>query len=274
MLNLKNLFNYCFGMFFYARNGLLSILSDRAMFFTDIVIGTLSPFIIQLLLWNALFSDMGNTINGFSFHDMMYYYAFALVLGRLNNGYNVIKFFSHHVREGQLEVYLTKPFSYMTQILFTFLGESVLYCIPLLALFVAKLVLSYENILGLVISFLFFFLVVILSQLLCFLLSFGIALLSFWVIEYNILLSFSILSSTLLGGVLLPPSFWPVWLIPLMQFNPYRFMISAPAEFFATQNLALFQQFFFGSFAYILCLLCLIHIAWNKGMKMYYGAGG
>ncbi|WP_375694201.1 ABC-2 family transporter protein [Bartonella sp. AD24XZML] len=121
------------------------------------IIGTLSPFVIQLLLWNALFSDTGNTINGFSFYDMMYYYAFALVLGRLNNGYNVIKFFSHHVKEGQLEVYLTKPFSYMTQMLFTFLGESVLYSIPLLALFVVKLVLSYENILGLVIAFLFFF---------------------------------------------------------------------------------------------------------------------
>ncbi|WP_375617738.1 MULTISPECIES: hypothetical protein [unclassified Bartonella] len=109
---------------------------------------------------------------------------------------------------------------------------------------------------------------------LCFLISFGIALLSFWVIEYNILLSFSILSSALLGGVLLPPSFWPVWLIPLMQFNPYRFMISAPAEFFATQNLALFQQFIFGSFTYILCFLFLIYIAWNKGMKAYNGAGG
>ncbi len=75
---------------------------------------------------------------------MMHYYAFALVLGRLNNVYNVIKFFSHHVKEGQLEVYLTKLFSYMTQMLFTFLGESVLYGIPLLALFVVKLVLSYE----------------------------------------------------------------------------------------------------------------------------------
>ncbi|WP_375650466.1 MULTISPECIES: ABC-2 family transporter protein [unclassified Bartonella] len=274
MLNLKNLSNHYFGMFLFAKNGLLTVLSDRAMFFTDIIIGTLSPFVIQLLLWNALFSDTGNTINGFSFYDMMYYYAFALVLGRLNNGYNVIKFFSHHVKEGQLEVYLTKPFSYMTQMLFTFLGESVLYSIPLLALFIVKLVLSYENILGLVIAFLFFFLVVILSQLLCFLISFGIALLSFWVIEYNILLSFSILSSALLGGVLLPPSFWPVWLIPLMQFNPYRFMISAPAEFFATQNLALFQQFIFGSFTYILCFLFLIYIAWNKGMKAYNGAGG
>ncbi|WP_348641138.1 ABC-2 family transporter protein [Bartonella tribocorum] len=173
-------------MFFYARNGLLTVLSDRAMFFTDIVMGTLFPFVIQLLLWNALFSDTGNTINGFSFHDMMYYYAFALVLGRLNNGYNVIKFFSHYVKEGQLEVYLTKPFKYMIQMLFTFLGESVLYSIPLLALFVVKLVLSYENILSLVIAFLFFFLIIIISQLLCFLLSFGISLLSFWVIDYKI----------------------------------------------------------------------------------------
>nr|WP_254474875.1 hypothetical protein [Bartonella sp. B1098] len=29
--------------------------------------------------------------------------------------------FSQHVKEGKLEVYLTKPFSYMMQMLFTFL---------------------------------------------------------------------------------------------------------------------------------------------------------
>ncbi len=244
------------------------------MFFTDVVMGTLSPFVIQLMLWNALFSHRDESINGFGFHDMMYYYAFALIFSRLNNGYDLIQSFSKHVKEGKLEVYLIKPFSYMTQILFTFLGENVLYSLPLLAIFVVKLILSYENILGLIIAFLLFFLIVVLSQLLCFFLSFAIALLSFWVIEYNVLLSFSILSSALLGGTLLPPSFWPTWLTPLMQFNPYRFTISAPAEFLSTKNLAVFQQFIVGSVFYILCLLFFIHIAWNKGMKAYHGAGG
>lgn len=274
MLNLKNLSNHCFALFLFAKNGLLTILSDRAMFFTDFVMGTLSPFMIQLLLWNALFSDTSDNINGFGFQDMMYYYAFALVFSRLNNGYGIIQSFSKHVKEGQLEVYLTKPFSYMTQMLLPFLGESVLYAIPLIALFTIKLLLSYENILGLIIAFLLFFLIFVLSQLLCFFLSFAIALLSFWVIEYNILLSFSILSSALLGGTLLPPSFWPTWLIPLMQFNPYRFIISAPAEFLSTKNLAVFQQLMLGSVFYILCLLFFIHLVWKKGMKAYHGAGG
>ncbi|WP_375673449.1 ABC-2 family transporter protein [Bartonella sp. TS82HLJMH] len=273
MLNLKNLSNNCFGMFLFAKNGLLTIVNDRAMFFTDFVMGTLSPFVIQLMLWNALFSDMGSTINGFSFHDMMYYYALALILSRLNNGYGLIQSFSQYVKEGKLEVTLTKPFSYITQMLFTFLGESVLYATPLLVIFMVKLLLSYENILGLILSFLLFFLILALSQLL-FLLSFAISLLIFWVIEYGILLSFSILSSALLGGVLLPPSFWPTWLIPLMQFNPYRFMISAPAEFLATHNLAVFHQFIVGSVFYILCLLFFIHVVWKKGMKAYHGAGG
>ncbi|WP_208441722.1 ABC-2 family transporter protein, partial [Bartonella raoultii] len=163
---------------------------------------------------------------------------------------------------------------YMMQMLFTFLGESVLYAMPLLAIFAVKLSLSSENILALLIAFLSFFLIVVLSQLLCFVLSFAIALLSFWVIEYNILLSFSILSSALLGGTLLPPSFWPTWLIPLMQFNPYRFTISAPAEFLSTHTLRIFEQFIVGSIFYILCLLFFIHLIWKKGMKAYHGAGG
>ncbi|WP_246054724.1 ABC-2 family transporter protein [Bartonella massiliensis] len=244
------------------------------MFFTDVVMGTLSPFVIQLLLWNALFSDTNNSINGFGFHDMMYYYAFALIFSRLNNGYGIIQSFSQHVKEGKLEVYLTKPFSYMMQMLFTFLGESVLYVLPLLAVFTVKLSLSFENILGFVIAFLLLFLILVFSQLLCFFLSFAIALLSFWVIEYNILLSFSILSSALLGGTLLPPSFWPTWLIPLMQFNPYRFTISAPAEFLSMRDVKVFQQFILGSVFYILCLLFFIQIVWKKGMKAYHGAGG
>ncbi|EJF79875.1 ABC-type uncharacterized transport system, permease component [Candidatus Bartonella washoeensis] len=261
-------------MFLFAKNGLLTLVNDRAMFFTDCVMGTLSPFVIQLMLWNALFSDMGSTINGFGFHDMMYYYAFALVLSRLNNGYGLIQSFSQHVKEGKLEVILTKPFSYMTQMLFTFLDESVLYATPLIMIFTVKLFFSYENFLGLILSFLLFFLLIFLSQLLCFFLSFAISLLVFWVFEYDILLAFSILSSALLGGVLLPPSFWPTWLIPLMQFNPYCFMISAPAQFLATRDLVIFQQFLVGSVFYILFLLFFIHVFWKKGMQAYHGAGG
>ncbi|WP_244426869.1 hypothetical protein [Bartonella senegalensis] len=88
------------------------------------------------------------------------------------------------------------------------------------------------------------------------------------------MLFFSILSSALFGGTLVPPSFWPTWLIPLMQFNPYRFTISAPAEFLSTQTLAVFQQLLLGSIFYISRLLFFIHLAWKKGMKSYHGAGG
>ncbi|MET3589236.1 ABC-2 type transport system permease protein [Bartonella silvatica] len=274
MLNLKNLYNNCFALFLFAKNGLLTVVNDRAMFFTDFVMGTLLPFIIQLLLWNALFSDMGSTINGFGFHDIIYYYAFALILSRLNNGYGVILTFSHHIKEGKLEVYLTKPFRYMIQLLFTFLGKSVLYTTPFIVLFIVKLSLSSEDIVGCCLSLLFLFSLLFYHNCFVFLLSFTISLLAFWVIEYNILLSFSILSSALLRGVLLPPSFWPTWLIPVMQFNPYRFMISAPAEFLAMRDLAVFQQFIRGSVFYILCLLCFIHVVWKKGMKAYHGAGG
>ncbi|WP_254474239.1 hypothetical protein [Bartonella sp. B1098] len=150
----------------------------------------------------------------------------------------------------------------------------MLYAMPLLAIFAVKLSLSSENILALLIAFLLFFFIIVFSQLLCFFLSFAIALLSFWVIEYNILLSFSVLSSALLGGTLLLPSFWPTWLIPLMQFNPYRFTISVPAEFLSTHDLKVFEQFIVGSVFYILCFLFFIHIAWKKGMKVYHGAGG
>ncbi|WP_244426871.1 hypothetical protein [Bartonella senegalensis] len=90
MLNLKNFSNHCFALFLFAKNGLRTLLNDKAIFFTDIVMGTLSPFVLQLLLWNILFSERGDSINGFVFGDMIYYYAFTLIFSRLNNGYDLI----------------------------------------------------------------------------------------------------------------------------------------------------------------------------------------
>ncbi|WP_240476151.1 ABC-2 family transporter protein [Pectobacterium brasiliense] len=277
MLSLKNLTNRLLVAHYYAKNGLLTIVNDRAMFFTDFVMGTLSPFIVQLILWRAIFSEERDSINGFSFNDMIYYYIFALIFSRLNNGYDLIRSLSEKIREGELEVYLTKPLNYAMQKLFTFFGESLLYTTPLLFACFFKNFPSTENsfdFFNLMTSFMMIVFVVVISQLLCFLLSFGLSLLSFWVIEYNILLSFSILSSALLGGVLLPPTFWPDWLVPLMQFNPYRFTISAPAEFLTTYNETVFHHFIFGSLFYITLLLMLIYILWNKGLKVYNGAGG
>lgn len=277
MLSLKNSTNRFFAIYLYARNGMLTVVNDRAMFFTDFVMGTLSPFIVQLILWSAIFSAGRNSVNNFEFNDIIYYYAFALILSRLNNGYDLIRTLSEHIREGALEVWLTKPFSYLIQRLFTFLGESILYAIPLLVIYMIKRAsMDYEGstVFTLLSALLIIILVIVLSQILCFLLSFALSLLSFWVIEYNILLSFSILSSALLGGVLLPPSFWPEWLMPLMKYNPWHFIISAPAEYLTTDNQAILHHFLFGSIAYIMMISLLVHIVWNKGMEVYNGAGG
>lgn len=264
-------------MFLYSRNGLLTIVNDRAMFFTDFFMGTVSPFIIQLILWHSIFSSDMETINNFSFNDMLYYYAFALMLSRMNNGYDMIRTLSNHIREGELEVWLTKPFAYISQRFFTFFGESILYIAPLFIVCFIKQYSLYEEqnlSTNLLYSILILLMIVIISQILCFLLSFSLSLLCFWVIEYNILLSFSIFSSALLGGVLLPASFWPAWLMPLMKYNPYHFTISAPAEYMTTLSESILLHFITGSVFYMFLFFIFIKFMWVKGMSKYNGAGG
>ncbi|WP_370931100.1 ABC-2 family transporter protein [Bartonella sp. DGB1] len=277
MLSLTNLINLFYCYYLYARNGLLTVINDRALFFTDFVMGTLSPFIIQLILWNAVFSNQKATVPNFTFDDIIYYYAFALLLARLNNGYDVIKYLSTNIREGTLDVWLIKPSSYIKQRLFTFLGESLLYALPIIILHLIRSISSItdNNINLSILSGLgSLIIILILSQLLSFLLSFTLALLSFWVIEYNILLSFSFVSSALLGGTLLPPSLWPNWLIPIMTYNPYHFTISAPAQYFTTYDSAILIHFLIGSLFYINILYLLICFFWSKGLKTYNSAGG
>ena len=277
MLSLKSLINPLLTIFLYSRNGLLTIVNDRAMFFTDFFMGTISPFIIQIILWHSIFSSNMETINNFSFHDMLFYYAFALMFSRMNNGYDMIRTLSSHIRKGELEVWLTKPFSYISQRFFTFFGESILYIAPLFLVFFIKQFFwhaEHNVIVSIVYSTLILLTITILSQLLCFLLSFSLSLLCFWVIEYNILLSFSIFSSALLGGVLLPASFWPTWLAPLMKYNPYHFIISAPAEYMTNFSDTILLHFISGSIFYVFLFFIIIKIMWVKGMSRYNGAGG
>lgn len=263
MSRIEKYINIIQAIFFFSSSGLKTILADRALVITDFFLGTTTPFLVQFLIWTSVYSDDQLNIKGFSYEQTIFYYAFALVIGRLNNGYDVIEHLSVQIKEGRLEPFLTKPFAYPLQRLSTFLGESIIYLIPV---FIVYSIYSFHS-LG-------FFFILFLTQILCFSIFFFIATISFWVIESTVLLSFSLIASSLFGGTLLPPEFWSEWLLPLMKYNPFRYMIAAPAEFIVRPSSQFFIETVLVISIYIFLFFCGISIMWKSGLKRYSGAGG
>ena len=252
----------------FSNYGLRTLLADRAMFITDFILAIMLPFVMQVLIWNAIYTDSSIQIENFTHTQILFYYALVLVIVRLNNGYDVILHLSQQIQEGKLEMMIVKPLSYPLQRLAVFMGESILYLIPVATV----LILFYEQISLLTLGK--FFILLIIAYLMSFVFALLLATATFWIVEYSLLLSFQLVAYSLLGGLLLPPSMWPNFLLPLMQYNPFRYMIAAPAEFIVSGNSALFIEALLGSLIYLAIFLLLFLLSWKRGLKIYTGAGG
>lgn len=258
-------------MGFFITTGLKTILCDKAVMLTDFLLGTSLPFLVQFLIWTAVFHGVA-TIAGFSYENTIYYFAFAQIIGRLNNGYDVISHLSQQIYYGRLEAYLVKPIRYPLKRFAVYIGESLLYLIPLLLLLIIWLIqqpIHYSTIYLLGIMSLIFT-----SQILCYVIAMNIAIFAFWVIEADILLSTILILSTVLGGVLLPPEFWPEWLVPVMKYNPFQYMISAPCSFIVKPSISAWVEFMTGSWLYIGLLSASLWVGWRKGLNKYVCLGG
>jgi len=260
----------------YGHASFSTMVCDRGMLVVDFCLATTVPYLVQLLIWQYVYQEQnGSDIAGFGYHQLVFYYAYALALARLNNGYDVIAQLSAHIHEGRLEVQLTKPFPYPLQKLFGFLGESSLYFLPLLIILLVQVVHSGAPavphnptyVLGMAA-------LLVLSQILCFTLSFCIGLASFWIVRSGILLTLLTTLSALLSGLLLPPDLWPSFLQPVMAWNPLRFMVAAPAELMVKPDNELLLWSVVVSFAY--CVICasLACLAWRKSLESYHSVGG
>lgn len=240
------------------------------MMFVDFVIATSVPFLIQYYIWSAVYANNEiTTLYHFKLEDMYIYFVAALCLNRLNNTYDLINNIADQIRNGKIEVFLIKPASYLKLNLLLFLGESSLYYVPplILALYMALNTGAYHAAIG-------FIIFAIAGQLLCFAIGILMAFAAFWVVRPNMLLSLQVVFFGVLGGTLMPVSFWPEYLAPIMRFNPFRIIIGGPAEYLVRPTTALFWELSMLFVIWATLIVIAQRITFNAGLKKYNSVGG
>ncbi|BBP56878.1 hypothetical protein [Pseudomonas sp. St316] len=240
------------------------------MLITDLIIATGVPFFIQFAIWGFVYQDTNTeTLPQYTLAETYLYYVAVLALNRLNNTYDLIFRVATNVHEGQLEGIFVKPISYFKYNLFIFLGESILYYVPILliALFVIASGAVGTGVIGFIMLSLF-------NLFFCFLLGFLMSLSTFWLTRPDMILSFQAILANVIGGTLLPLSYWPDFLQPLMRYNPFRLIISGPAEFLLRPSNELLIELLslYGIWFSIMLMACkvIFRFAGNR----YSGAGG
>lgn len=260
----------------YMRNGYRVVLTDRIILFIDIFIATGLIFLMQFMLWQHIYQDPNNSnISDQTLNEMLMYYFFVISLSRFNNGYSVIEDISYDIYSGRVELAVIKPLSFKLQKLFEYLGGSVIYLpLALLPITTHIFFLSSEINFSSILLISSYILLLVLSQVLCFLIAFIIAMITVKTENTEFILVLYSTLATFLGGVLLPPSYWPESMLFIMEYNPFTYTMATIANYTLDPTLRKFIDCFVGILIYTILFNCISNIAWKKSMKKYKGLGG
>lgn len=261
----------------YACNGVRLVLADRGVLFVDFFVATGVAFAIQYLVWTNVYTE-GREIHGFSISELLYYCALVIFLLRLNNCYDVVEDISNDVVEGRIEVHSSRPVGYLWQKFAAYTCAGLPYLIPVI---IINLVLWFTNSPhGVTDKFTVMFhlalatCLVIQGICLSFLVGILLGLGTFWLVRDDFLLAFLTTVSAFLGGAIIPPSFWPEVVRPIMEWNPLQFYIAAPAILMVTGDWQAGLRTVFGASIYIGVFVLFVRWLWPRALATYTGAGG
>lgn len=235
----------------------------------------LIPPLISMFYWNLAFQTQP-IIQGFTQIELITYLLLTGVVRTL-----IVSYPEHDmirlINRGDLNNYLTKPLSLIKH---QFLGEiafkfnRAIFTIPsyiLLAWLALHLTGQLPQLsITLPILTLFF-----LSFLLAYLIKYIIGLAAIWTSEVNWLTSFNELVMLVLSGSLLPLEFFPDWFQSISAYLPFQYLNYIPV--LALQGQVTTQQTLSHitiQIIWIIILLLITQLIWNRGLKKYTAYGG
>ena len=254
-----------------------SELMSNMQYITNILIGFINYFIIIFIflnLWKYIYSNPNELINGYNMNQMIWYVTITEILWSILSGRKLCKKITDDVKAGNITYNLNKPYSYISYILFSHLGDCFLRGIfyALFGIIISFIFLgSFPslNILSIILVILTSIIAIIISTLI--IISLG--LLSFFIEDAN---PFYWLYSKviLILGTIFPIEFFPVFLQPIFKYSPIYVVSYGPAKLFVDFNWNSCIEIFILQGAYLILSVLLSNFIYKKGVRKLNVNGG
>ena len=254
-----------------------SEIMTNLQYITDVFISfiafTLLIFIF-LNLWNYIYSDPNEIINGYSKTQMIWYVIITEIMWMSLSGNSLSRKISNDVISGNIAYNLNKPYNYIEYSLFSHLGLVTMRytIIGLLGLILGFLFLkTIPNITLLQIPLIL--LCSILGMIINIILIIMISLLSFYIEDAH---PFYWLYSKviIIVGLLFPIEFFPLFLQPIIKFSPIYVICYGPAKLFVNFNYMEFINVIIAQCIYLILSILFCHIIYRKGVRKLNVNGG
>ncbi len=231
-------------------------------------------FYIFFNLWNYIYSDPSEIINGYSFSQMVWYIIIAEILWGTLEGRRLAKDISADVKAGNIAYNINKPYSYILYRLFMHLGKcSIKFVIfTILSITTGYLFLHEMPTLN-ILSILAIFLVAVLALVINTLLISFIGLFSF-IIEDSGPFYWVYSKILLVFGIILPMEYFPIWAQVILRYSPVYVVSYGPAKLFVDFSWNQFLTIFAAQIAYLMVSYSLCALIYGKGVKKLNVNGG
>ena len=254
-----------------------SELMSNLQYVFNILVSFIGYFIhiyIFLNLWEYMYSDPSEVINGYTMNQMIWYVVITEILWMSLGGRKLCKQICNDVRGGNIAYNINKPYSYVGYCLASHLGsitiKAIMYIV--LGLIVGYLFLGSFPTLN-IFSALAILITGVLATIISILLIVSIGLLSFFMEDsYPFYWLYS--KFILILGTLFPIEYFPKVIQPILSYSPIYVVSYGPAKLFVDFNLSNFISIIIAQVIYILLSYGLCSLIYRKGVKKLNVNGG
>jgi len=256
---------------------LKSELMSNLQYIFNVVAGTIGFIVVIFVflnLWDYIYSDPSELINGYTKNQMIWYVIITEILWSTLSGRKLCTKISDDVRGGNIAYNINKPYNYIGYSLASHLGSA------LIRYFVYIII-------GIILGFIFlksFPTLNILSILAVILTGLLATIISSLIIIFIGLLSFIIEDSKpfywlyskliLVIGTIFPIEYFPTSIQPILNISPIYVVCYGPAKLFVDFTLNNFIIVLISQIIYILITWLLCTLLYKKGVKKLNVNGG
>jgi ABC-2 type transport system permease protein len=276
-------------------------IEERLVYRGEFMLGTLMrflPVITQIFFWAAVFSAAagnsattsassggGSTIVGYTYQDFIAYYLLTMVTRAFSSMPTLASGIAKSIRDGTIKKFLVQPVDMIGFLLIGRVAHKLVYYLVATLPFALVFYLCrgyFTNGWPPAHELLAFFAALVMSFFLGYFLDAAIGLIGFWFLEVSSLLFVYMLLSFFFSGQMFPLEMFDKFPIvgsftafDLVRLTPLPYLAYFPAAIFLGKiHGAPLLWGLVGEVAWILALMAICRIAFNRGVRRYSAYGG
>ncbi len=225
-------------------------------------------------LWNYIYDDPGQLINGYTKDQMIWYVIITEILWGAIGGRKLCRKISNEVKGGNIAYMMNKPYSYISYALSSHLGETTIKAIITTVIGISLGVLFMGNIPNVsIIGIIFVLISSVFAIVISSLFVIFIGLLSFMIEDAN---PFYWIYSKfmLILGTIFPVEFFPGILGTIIKYSPIYVTCYGPAKLFVDFSIEKAIHIFIAQFIYLIIAWILCYGLYRKGVRKLNVNGG